>query len=186
MLPKIQNREKIHIRKVHCEGYKRDDGLWDIEGHLKDTKTYNFKTDYRGIMKSGMPVHNMSIRLTLDDNLTIKDVHVDMENHPYSSCPFVLPNFKRLIGLSIKKGFRKNVYSKVGGIKGCTHLVELLFPIATTAFQTIYSYKAFKNTKTKSIQSDNAPALINSCHSWRDNGEVIKRYYPKFYKDNNT
>ena len=68
------------------------------------------------------------------------------------------------------------MYEKVGGINGCTHMVEMLFPIATTAFQTIYSYKN-KNTKKKSQQ----PTLINSCHSWRDNGEVIKKEFPEFY-----
>ena len=181
MLPDAKPRKKIHIRKVSCQGYKRDDGLWDIEGHLKDTKTYNFKTDYRGDMSAGMAVHDMSIRLTLDDNLTIKNVEIDMTSHPYGTCPGIIKNFQKLIGVSISKGFRKNVYSKVGGINGCTHLVELLFPIATTAFQTIYSYKSFSKKKD-TVKIETEPSLINSCHSWKEDGEVIKRYYPKFYK----
>tara|TARA_B100000686_G_scaffold240186_1_gene248661 strand:- start:12535 stop:13086 length:552 start_codon:yes stop_codon:yes gene_type:complete len=180
MLPQSKDRKKIHIRKIHCEGYKRKDGLWDIEGHLKDTKTYNFKSDYRGNVNAGTAVHNMSIRITMNDNLTIKEIYVDMDSHPYKTCPAIVPNFKKLIGVTIGKGFRKNVYSKVGGIQGCTHLVELLFPIATTAFQTIYSYKALKKTEQK--QNDE-PKLINSCHSWREDGEVIQKYFPEFYKD---
>ena len=96
-----------------------------------------------------------------------------MDSHPYSICPEIIPNFKELIGITIGKGFRKNVYSKVGGIKGCTHLVELLFPIATTAFQTIYSYKLNKNKYKRQINKS-APSLINSCHSWSENNEVIK------------
>ena len=49
--------------------------------------------------------------------------------------------------LAWSKG-NKKVYEKVGGINGCTHMVEMLFPIATTSFQTIYSYKN-KNIKKK-------------------------------------
>ena len=30
-------RQTIHDRHVHCAGFHRDDGLWDIEGHLRDT-----------------------------------------------------------------------------------------------------------------------------------------------------
>lgn len=174
------NREKIHKRNVQCEGFKREDGLWDIEGHLKDTKTYTFKSDSRGQVKAGTAIHEMSIRLTLNDNLKIIDVCVAMDSHPYNICPEIVPNFKKLIGINIGKGFRKNVYSRVGGIEGCTHLVELLFPIATTAFQTIYSYKAFKNNNK--AKKNNSPILINTCHSWGENNEVIRDYYPKFYK----
>ncbi|MBF87083.1 MAG: hypothetical protein CMJ14_03675 [Pelagibacterales bacterium] len=182
MLPEPKSRKKIHLRKVYCEGYKRDDGLWDIEGHLKDTKTYNFHTDYRGDMLAGMAVHDMSIRLTLDDNLMIKNVAINMSSHPYETCPKIIENFQNLIGISITKGFRKNVYAKVGGVSGCTHLVELLFPIATTAFQTIYSYKSFNKKENVNANNDDSPSLINSCYSWREDGEVIKKYYRKFYK----
>ena len=182
MLPKSKKRKKIHLRKVHCEGYLRDDDLWDIEGHLNDSKTYNFKTDYRGKMEAGMAVHDMSIRLTLDNNLVIQDINISMDSHPYATCPKVLSNFNKLVGIKISKGFRKNVYSRVGGVAGCTHLVELLFPIATTAFQTIYSYNAFKKVESNS-NKNNSPTLINSCHSWRDDGEVIQKYFPKFYRN---
>ena len=173
-------RKKIHNRNVHCEGFLREDGLWDIEGHLKDTKTYSFKSDHRGEVKAGTAIHDMTIRLTLDDNLKIIDVITIMDSHPYNICPKIIPNFKNLIGLTIGKGFRKSVYAKVGGVKGCTHLVELLFPIATTAFQTIYSYKmnTKKNKKQKTYES---PSLINSCYSWSEHNEVIKKYFPNFY-----
>ena len=26
-----------------------------------------------------------------------------------------------------------------------------------------------------------APSLINSCHSWSENNEVIKKYFPDYY-----
>jgi hypothetical protein len=32
-------RKLLHVRSVECRGYLREDGLWDIEGSLKDVKT---------------------------------------------------------------------------------------------------------------------------------------------------
>ena len=36
-------REPLHRRTIEIHGYKREDGLYDIEGHLVDTKPYDFK-----------------------------------------------------------------------------------------------------------------------------------------------
>jgi len=174
-LTRAKNRKAIHNRNVHCSGYLREDNLWDIEGHLIDTKTYDFETWSRGEVKAGAPVHDMSIRITLDDNLKIHDIELDMSANPYQSCPAVIPNFNKLKGIEITKGFKKKIREVVGGIKGCTHMVELLSPIATTAFQTIYSHKNKK-------QKGEAPKLINSCYSWSEKGEVIKKEYPDYYK----
>ena len=33
-------RQLMHNRAIECRGYQREDGRWDIEGHLVDTKTY--------------------------------------------------------------------------------------------------------------------------------------------------
>ena len=38
-LPRPVPRKLSHNRVIDCRGYERDDGLWDIEGHLTDVKT---------------------------------------------------------------------------------------------------------------------------------------------------
>src|SRR5437762_438810 len=47
-------RELTHTRRVRFEGYRRADGLWDIEAHLSDIKNhdYHLKT---GVRRAGMP-----------------------------------------------------------------------------------------------------------------------------------
>ena len=50
-------REPIHTRKVTCRGYLRQDGLWDVEGHMTDQKSYAYPNDYRGQIEAGEPVH---------------------------------------------------------------------------------------------------------------------------------
>jgi hypothetical protein len=151
-------REHIHTRDITCSGYRREDGLWDIEGHLTDTKTYPFSNDERGEVAPGVPVHEMWIRLTVTDTLEIKDVEAVTDFSPFTICREVAPNFKRLIGLRMGPGWRKKALAQVGGVEGCTHIVELLGPVATTAFQTIFPIKNREQPDAKT-QSDKAPRL---------------------------
>ena len=65
-------RQLIHDRRVTCQGFLRDDGLWDIEGRLVDVKSYAFPNrDRGGEIPAGQPIHEMLIRLTLDDQYVI-------------------------------------------------------------------------------------------------------------------
>jgi hypothetical protein len=180
-------REHIHTRVVECRGFRREDGLWDIEGHITDVKTYAFSNHFRGELPPGTPVHNMWLRLTIDDRLTIHAIEAVTEASPYAICPDVTPNFQRLKGLSIRPGFQKRIRELLGGTQGCTHLIELLSPIATTAFQTVFPYREKQRLEgkiSKSPLSDKPgrkPRLIDTCHAFASDGEVVKRYWPDFY-----
>ena len=65
----ITPRKLIHTRNIVCQGFLREDGLWDIEGHITDVKTYEWNNPFRGIIGAGAPIHEMVIRLTMDDAL---------------------------------------------------------------------------------------------------------------------
>ena len=175
-----QPREHMHTRDITCTGYRRADGLWDIEGHLTDTKTYAFTNDERGEVPPGVPVHEMWIRLTVNDALEIKEVEAATDFSPFALCRDVAPNFQRLVGLRIGPGWRKRALEKVGGVEGCTHIVELLAPVATTAFQTIFPIKSRERPAAAS-SSDKPPRLLNTCHAFRSDGEKVKELWPKFY-----
>ena len=135
-------RQHLHTRRVVCQGFFRDDGLWDIEGRITDEKTYDHSNEWRGALGPGDFVHDMSIRLTLDHKFTIVDVEAVTDKSPYQICGDIAPDFKKLIGLRIGGGFHRAVRERLGGVHGCTHIVELLGPVATTAFQTVSSGKA--------------------------------------------
>src|SRR5215467_12222949 len=92
-LPPASPREPIHTRQVECRGYRRADGLWDIEGHLVDVKAYAFDNAHRGRLEPGMPIHEMWIRLTIDDEFMIHDAVAATDASPYRICPEVAPNF---------------------------------------------------------------------------------------------
>lgn len=188
-------RQHLHTRRVTCQGFFRDDGLWDIEGRITDEKTYEHANEWRGPLKAGDFVHDMSIRLTLDHRFTIVDVEAVTDKSPYRICGEIAPDFKKLIGLRIGGGFHREVRARLGGVHGCTHIVELLGPVATTAFQTVSSGKARELNRAHRAKNGSLPApaakpaakpprkpyVIDTCHAWSADGEVVKRWAPQFY-----
>jgi hypothetical protein len=175
-------RQHIHTRQVECRGYRRDDGLWDIEGHLTDVKTYGFESEFRGEVAPGMPIHDMWLRLTVDDALQIHAVEAVTAASPYEVCPAVTPNFQRLVGLKIRPGFNSRVKELLGGVEGCTHLVELLGPLATTAFQTIFPWKHRYAPQSVERPKGKRPRLLDTCHAFKSDGEIAQRLWPDFVK----
>jgi hypothetical protein len=189
-------RQLLHTRRVTCQGFFREDGLWDIEGRITDEKTYEHANEWRGALKPGDFVHDMSIRLTLDDKFTIVDVEAVTDKSPYRICGEVASDFRKLIGLRIGGGFHREVRARLGGVHGCTHIVELLGPVATTAFQTVSSGKAreldrahrAKGGHVSEPADADAPAkpprkpyVIDTCHAWAADGPVVRRWAPAFY-----
>lgn len=172
-------REPIHTRRVTCDGFRRADGLWDIEGHLVDTKHYEFRNEFRGTITPGEPLHQMRLRLTVDDGLIIVAVEAATEHGPYALCPEIAPNFQVLVGLSIRPGFTQAVKERLGGAKGCTHLVELLGPMATTAFQTVFPI--LSRERAAEAGPKQRPVLLDSCHVFAADGEHARRHWPDFY-----
>lgn len=172
-----QSRNLIHQRSVTCRGYRRDDGLFDIEGHLVDTKTYAFSNRYRGEVKAGEPVHEMWLRLTIDEDLEVHAAEASTEYAPYEICPDITPKFASLAGLRLGPGWMREVRKRVGGVLGCTHLVELLGPLATTAYQTLVGQRRKRETDSKKSR----PNFLDTCHAHASDSEVVKLHWPEFY-----
>ena len=67
-------RKLIHTRAIEVKGYEREDGLWDIEAELTDTKTYAHNRRHGGRERAaGEPVHHMWLRLTIDLDMHVHD-----------------------------------------------------------------------------------------------------------------
>jgi len=184
-LSQSKPRQPIHTRQIECRGFRREDGLWDIEGHLTDVKTYGFDGEFRGPVPAGEPVHEMWIRITVDDELVVREIEAVTDKSPYPVCPAITPNFQRLSGLSLRPGFLSKVRERLGGVEGCTHLVELMGPIATTAYQTIYPYRhrVLREAGAPPLnpKPGEKPRLIDTCHAYKRDGEVVKRLWPEFH-----
>ena len=57
------DRVPLHRREITLQGFKRADGLYDIEGHLRDTKSYD-RASHGVRVKAGDPIHEMILRIT--------------------------------------------------------------------------------------------------------------------------
>jgi len=170
-------RKLLHTRQIICQGFQREDGLWDIEGRMTDTKTYDFANEDRGgTIRAGEALHHMLVRITIDDHMVITDAEVVMEETPFAICPSIAPSFKGMIGMQLGPGLRMELGAKFGGVAGCTHIVELMGPITTTAFQTMAGKRPPGGaTKTR-------PPIIDRCHAMAEDGPVVARLWPQFAK----
>jgi hypothetical protein len=168
-------RKHLHTRRIECTGYQREDGLWDIEGHLVDTKTYGFANRTRGQVTAGTPIHDMWIRLTIDGSMRVHRAEAKTDASPYPICAAVNEGFRELEGLTIGPGWMRSVVSRIGGVLGCTHLVELLRPLATTAYQSMYK------ERRAAEQTGEKPVFLDTCYALSTANEVVKEHWPQFY-----
>jgi Protein of unknown function (DUF2889) len=174
-LPSDQpKRRLLHTRHIVCSGYARSDGLFDIEGRMQDTKAHHANLIYKEVAAGGA-IHDMRIVVTIDAKLVIRRIEARTEAAPTPSCAEIGAAYASLVGLTIGAGFMKQVKERLGGRKGCTHLSELLGPIATTAIQTMVNMPdELRSGAGASGVPTPGPAMIDTCHAWRSGGDVVR------------
>ena len=190
-------RELSHTRAITIQGYRRFDGLYDIEATLTDTKAFGFPNDERGFIAPGEPLHGMSMRMTVSEDMAIIECEAVSDHTPYAICPSAAPNFARLAGLKIGRGFLREANLRIGGTHGCTHLRELLQQMATTAFQTINPHRAKHDTEAAAKRGEaisgetldakiterwgGPPAIVGTCIAYGTTSPVVQRRWPHLY-----
>lgn len=168
--------ERFHTRTITCNGYCRSDGMWDIEGRVVDTKAYASVVGEGRQVAAGEPIHDLRVRITVDDEYVIRAASAVAQASPYVCCADVTPFYSRLVGLRLATGFSAAVRERLGGPAGCTHLNELLSPMATTAFQTIAGGRA-RRDRGEPPSPDDFGVLRNSCYALRGGGDVAREVW---------
>jgi len=181
-LPAASPRKHMHTRTIVCEGFARDDGLFDVEASIVDVKTFDVDHVQRGRIPAGTPIHDMTLRLTVDENKVVRDIAVSTDSAPYPVCFTVEAGFRKLIGASLTSGWRQSVKDAVGGNKSCTHVRDLLGPAATIAMQTIGGgQRAMREARTNTDPNAPKPFFLNGCVALAEDGEVVRQFLPHFY-----
>jgi hypothetical protein len=169
-------RELTHTRRVRYEGYKRADGLWDMEAHLLDIKNHDYRLK-SGVRRAGQPIHDMWLRVTIDRSFTILDALACSDAVPYpGGCETITPAYRKLIGLNLLRGFRKSTWQLFGNVKGCTHLTELLAGLPTAAIQT------FAGEMPEEREGAGKPFQLDQCHALETTSETVRVWYPSWYR----
>jgi hypothetical protein len=178
-LPAAAARKAVHTRSIDCRGYERDDGLWDIEGHLTDTKAFDWRRR-EGMLNlpAGEPVHDMWIRITIDLDMKIHQAIAATDASPYLACGDITPNFAALVGRTIKRGWTKELQGVVGGPNGCAHMWELLGRVAAVAYQSTGAAR-HKHRPSKPGQ---IPYQFMRCHIYTPASHATLERWPHLYK----
>ncbi|WP_338819694.1 DUF2889 domain-containing protein [Acidovorax temperans] len=168
-------RKTSHIRRVSYQGYEREDGLWDMEAELHDSKAHDMPSfRHQGVRLAGDPIHHMWLRVTIDRKLVVHAIEAAMDAHPLQDCPQARPALQGMVGACMARGWRQAIAQHMGGVASCTHLRELLFNMATAAFQTLPA--AFDGG-----DPDTPPRHLGQCTGWDFEGNGVKEYFPQFY-----
>ena len=186
-------RELMHSRDITVRGYFRADGLLDVDARLVDTKPYGFANSDRGEIEPGRPLHEMLVRMTINEALVIVACEAETVHGPYANCGGGAARMGELVGLAIKAGFLKAANDRLRGAAGCTHIRELLQQVATVAHQTLWPVRSRREARALAAARQRDPAaavvgeddgslrLLNTCFAYASDGAVVRQRWPQFY-----
>jgi hypothetical protein len=121
----------------------------------------------------------MSVRLTITPDREVVAAEAVIDASPYNYCRQVTDVAQNLVGLRIETGWTAKSNRAMGANRGCTHLTQLLGPIATTAIQTLASAR-YRGDRNKGGRNSNQ--FLNTCHSYADDSPVVREHWPEHYR----
>ncbi len=179
-LSSASSRKEIHQRIIDMKAYARDDGLYDVEAHLVDRKPFTavrFATQQP--VPAGQPRHDLWVRLTVDEQLVVQGVEAASDVTPYDVCKEAESSLSAMIGVPIASGWSAKVKERLRGSASCTHLMEMLIPLATTALQGIRGLDSKKNL---AVDDNGVPRKLETCHAYSRSSEVVKMIWPEHFR----
>lgn len=172
--------EPLHNRRYETQTYLIDDTSLLVRGALSDTKPPGlFVLDD----PEPLEIHQMHLEFVVDlTTYEITDAGVEFATNPFDECPKIADHYKKLIGLSVARGFGRKVRELFGGPNGCAHTTALLQAMAPAVIQSGWSLSVHQ-----ARQAGIAPGQsegerrelqvernLNTCHVWADGGEKIE------------
>jgi hypothetical protein len=173
-------REELHWRRIDMRGYRRGDGLFEVEGRVTDRKTSDLVPLVGDrVVPAHQPVHDMGVRIVFDEQMVVHAVTTFTDAAPYDICPLGGLALQSLKGLRMTSGWGKEVRSRLRGARSCTHLMELLAPLATVAFQSL---SALRKGQPLQLDANGRPAKIDSCYAYGAERDLVRQYWPEHYR----
>jgi len=173
-------REELHFRRIDMRGYKRSDGLYEIEGRMTDRKPHAFvPISGDKLVPAHQPLHDMGVRLVFDEHMVVHEVATFMDAKPYDACSGADRALQAMKGVKIASGWSREVRERLGGASSCAHLRELLIPLATAAFQSLSTLRAQQPVR---LDRSGRPAKIDSCYAYGAQREVVRQLWPEFHR----
>lgn len=171
-------RQLKHRRSIEIQVYARGNGLWEVDALLVDLRARDSRLA-EGVRPAGTPIHEMLLRLVVDEKLDIVEAGSETRWMPYTGhCNDHGDAYARLVGLNLLKGFRQELRERVGGVLGCTHITELAQTLPTAVVQAF----AGEVIDTRG-HGEQQPFQIDRCHALASHGEVVRLHYPRWHRE---
>ena len=173
-------REELHLRRIEFRGFRRSDGLFEVQASLTDRKPHDFTPPSGGrVVPANEAIHDHGLRVVFDADMVIRAVETFMRAYPYRECPQGGDTLQALVGLRIGPGWSSEVRRRLPAADTCTHLREMLIPLATAAFQSMHAVKV---DQLDEVDAAGRPRKIDSCHAYGASRELVKRLWPAFHR----
>jgi len=171
-------RQLKHRRQIDVQVFARGDGLWEVDATLSDVKT-RVAQMADGPRPPGTPIHDMLLRLVVNQRLDIVEAGSETRWMPYAGhCDEHGDAYASLVGLNLLDKFRERLRERVGGVLGCTHITELAQVLPTAVVQAF----AGEVIDTRGTAEGAAkPFQLDRCHALRSGGEVVRLHYPRWH-----
>lgn len=172
-------REPLHSRNIKMDGFRRSDGLFEVEARLTDTKPFNFRpvSDDK-VINAGDLIHNMAVHIVFDEDLRVHDVIAFTDAAPYADCHDGPQTLKTLIGLRMVGGWSSEIRKRLSGAASCVHLAGLMVPMATAAHQALGGWRL---REAGGHQAMDKPISLNTCLAYASHGQIVRRHWPEHY-----
>jgi len=163
--------------EVHS--YKLSDDLFLLRGVVIDEKPDGL---YLADDPEPLWMHHMVVDLYVSYPMfEIQQVKVDFHERPHTHCTDITPDYQKLVGLSITRGFNAKVKDLFGGPRGCTHIGALLAAMAPVAIQSGWSMRIGsasamqdRSSEQTAEQRQRGYAMnLNTCHMWAEDGDMV-------------
>lgn len=173
-------RREIHHRVIEMRAYAREDGLYDVEARLVDRKPFPFeRLSAPDPIPSGEPLHDLCIRMTVDGDRVVQKIEAASLVTPWPLCKEAEETLSLLVGERIARGWAKTVKERLRGATSCTHLMEMLVPMATVALQGM---SGIQPNRLQSLINDGAKSKLDSCYAYGRQRDVVKVLWPSSYE----
>ncbi len=174
--PDTSARQKVHTRSIEIGIYEGDSDSIVVEGVLRDERLLDSYRPTGGVHPPGT-LHHMIIRMRVrGPQLVIEDIEVQMPTIPHEACVETLGSLEPVKGMAIVSGFTAKVRKRVGGTRGCNHLLALLTAMAPAAVQGAWSAMARKPIDPRTFRPAALERVKNTCRVWREDGPLVKEW----------
>ena len=172
-------REELHFRRIDMRGWRRSDGLYEVEGRVIDQKPQVYKSPNGfKVVPPGEPIHDMGVKLVFDEDMLVHSVSAFTASAPFDDCFAAGKSLQTIKGLRIAGGWSSEVRRRLGGAQSCTHLIGILIPMGTVAYQSLTKVRYSRPQK---VNFEGVPVKVDSCYAYAANRELVMRKWPGSY-----